>query len=103
MFRHVVMFDWNDDVDEAHIALVGAGLDRLAREIPEVRAYRHGPDHGLTPDNFDYVVVGDFATVDDYIVYRDHPTHQTFISELIVGRLSRRAAVQFELADGTPG
>lgn len=99
MLRHVVMFKWTDDVDDAHVAAVASGLDSLVDVIPEIRAYRHGPDVGVNPDSFDYVVVGDFDSVDDYVTYRDHPTHQQFIRELIVGRISDRAAVQYELAD----
>ena len=48
---------------------------------------------------FDYVVVGDFVSADDYVTYRDHPTHQAFIANLIAGRVADRAAVQYELGD----
>ena len=55
MFRHVVMFSWNDTVDAAHVAAVAAQLDGLVAVIPEIKAYLHGPDAGLNPGNFDYV------------------------------------------------
>lgn len=97
MFRHVVMFRWADDVDDAHVAAVAAGLDALVDVIPEIKVYRHGPDAGVNADNFDYVVVGDFDSVDDYLVYRDHPVHQQFIRDLISGRVAGRAAVQYHL------
>ncbi len=62
MFRHVVMFKWNDDVDAAHIAATGAALDALVAGLPDiVRDYRHGPDLGLTDGNYDYVIVGEYA------------------------------------------
>ena len=47
MFRHVVMFSWNDTVDAAHVAAVAAQLDGLVAVIPEIKAYLHGPDAGL--------------------------------------------------------
>lgn len=97
MFRHVVLFRWNDDVDETHIALVESRLDALPAAIPEIRDYRHGADAGLAEGNFDYVVVGDFDSVDDYMVYRDHAAHQALISDVLAGRISERAAVQHEL------
>jgi hypothetical protein len=104
MFRHVVMFKWNDDVDDGHIAAVSAGLDDLAATIEQIKDYRHGPDVGLSDQNFDYVVVGDFESADDYLVYRDHPVHQEFIAELIAGRVGQRAAVQYEWTpDGGEG
>lgn len=97
MFRHVAMFKWAEGVDDDHIAAVAAGLDSLAATISEIRDYRHGPDAGLNDWNFDYVVVGDFDSVGDYAVYRDHPVHQAFIGELIAGRVRERAAIQYKV------
>lgn len=97
MMRHVVMFKWADGVDVDHVAAVAAGLDDLAATIEQIKQYRHGPDIGLSDQNFDYVVVGDFDSADDYVAYRDHPVHQAFIAELIAGRITERAAVQYEI------
>ena len=95
MFRHVVMFRWNDDVDDAHVDKVSAALTELGASLPEVQAYRHGRDAGLGADNFDYVVVADFDSPSDYETYRDHPSHQSLIEEHIAGRVAARAAVQY--------
>ena len=95
MIRHVVMFKWSDDVDEAHIAAVAEGLDGLVAGIPEIHAYAHGGDLGLADGNYDYAVVGDFQSEADYVVYRDHPIHKEFIGNLIAGRITDRAAVQY--------
>jgi hypothetical protein len=95
MFRHVVMFRWAEDVDDAHVAAVARRLDELPGEIAEIRSYRHGADAGVNEGTFDYVLVADFDSVDDYLVYRDHPTHQAFISEKIAGRVDDRAAAQY--------
>jgi hypothetical protein len=95
VLRHVVMFKWNEDVDDAHVAAVAAALDGLVDQIPEIRRYEHGPDVGVNDGNFDYVVVGDFDSVDNYLVYRDHPVHRAFIADLIAGRVADRAAVQY--------
>jgi len=87
-----------DHGDAADVAGVGAALDGLVEAIPEIGTYRHGPDAGVNEGNFDYVVVGDFASKDDYVVYRDHPEHQAMIKALIVGNVADRAAVQYEVA-----
>lgn len=97
MIRHVVMFRWSADVGAEHIAALSAALDELAGTIPMIRSYRHGVDCGLNEGNFDYVVVGDFATVDHYIAYRDHPAHQAFIQKFIVGNVESRSAVQYAI------
>ena len=96
MYRHVVMFKWNDDVDDAHIVATGAALDALVATIDEVGDYRHGADLGLTEGNFDYVIVGEFASVEDYVSYRDHPDHRQVIADYIASRVSARAAVQYD-------
>lgn len=97
MFRHVVMFKWNDDVSSEHIDKVAAALDNLVEVIPEIKDYKHGRDVGLSDQNFDYVVVGDFESADTYAVYRDHAVHQEMIANLIVGRLATRSAVQYKV------
>ncbi|MFT4657557.1 MAG: hypothetical protein ACI8V4_001733 [Ilumatobacter sp.] len=96
MFRHVVMFKWNDDVEETHIEATSAALTALVATIPEVGEYRHGPDVKMTDGNFDYVVVGEYASANDYAVYRDHPDHKALIQQYIAPHISDRAAVQYE-------
>ena len=95
MFRHVVMFRWADGVDDAHVDEVARRLDELPEAISAIRSYRHGRDAQVNEGNYDYVVVADFDSSDDYVVYRDHPDHTAFVSELIAGRVADRAAVQY--------
>lgn len=92
------MFKWNDGVDSTQIEALAVALDRLPTVIPAIRTYAHGPDAGVNAGNFDYALVADFATVDDYLVYRDHPEHQAFLAEHIVGRVAARAALQYPVA-----
>ena len=84
-------------------------LPRAAGAAPKATPVRLGPlavpalqsqqkKAGLNPGNFDYVLVGEFDTVDDYLVYRDHPAHQAFIAVFIAGRVASRAAVQSSTA-----
>jgi len=96
MIRHVVVFRWNDSVTDRSLAATATALDALPAAIPEIAVYRHGPDLGLTAGNHDFAIVGDFASADDYLVYRDHPAHQRFIAEHITGRVADRSALQFE-------
>ncbi len=97
MFRHVVMFSWTDDVDEAHITAVSAALDTLPGKIDVLREYRHGPDVGISDGNFDYVLVADLDNADDFATYRDHPEHVAVIKQVFAGRIDQRAAVQYEV------
>jgi hypothetical protein len=97
MFRHVVMFSWTDEIDETHVASVSAALDTLPGKIDVLRGYRHGPDVGISDGNFDYVVVADVDSADDFATYRDHPDHVAVIQQVFAGKIAQRAAVQYEL------
>lgn len=99
VFRHVVMFKWHEGVESTEVRAVAAALDRLTTVIPTINTYAHGPSAGVNADNFDYVVVADFASVDDYLIYRDHPEHHTFITTNLSGRVAARAAIQYHVAD----
>lgn len=95
MFRHVVMFRWSSGVDAAHIAEVARRLDELPEAVSVIRSYRHGVDARVNEGNYDYVVVADFDSADDYVVYRDHPVHAAFIADMIADRVAERAAMQY--------
>lgn len=95
--RHVVMFTWDESVPESHAAEVSAALAELPREIPEIASYVFGPDLAIVEGNFDYAVVADFDDREAFLTYRNHPVHQQFIAEHITGKVTARAAVQFEV------
>lgn len=97
MLRHVVMFRWVEGITPDQVRDIAAGLDSLPAAIPEIRSYVHGPDAGINQGNADYVVVGDFATVEDYLVYRDHPVHQRLISDVLSPVIATRSAVQIHV------
>ena len=99
MIRHVVLFRFEDSVTEDQIVELSAALDALPSAIPAIVTYRHGRDLGLAPTNFSYTVTADFADVDGFTTYRDHPAHQQLIAEHITGHVAERAAVQFEYPD----
>lgn len=94
-FRHVVMFQWAEGLGDEHVRRVSDGLDALPPVIEQIRGYVHGPDLGVTEGNFDYVLVADFDSEADFLVYRTHPVHLQFIEDLITGNTPGRAAVQY--------
>ena len=69
VFRHVVMFRWAEGVDQTHVDEVTRRLDELPPAITLIRSYLHGPDAGVNDGDFDFVVVADFDSVDDYITF----------------------------------
>ncbi len=96
MIRHCVMFRWADDVQESTKEAISAELDRLAT-LECVTRYDHGPDAGINEGNFDYVVVGDFESVEAYREYATEDGHLRMIEELIKPNIAARAAVQYSI------
>lgn len=97
MIRHVVMFQFHDHVTAEQIAEFGAGLSGMVPQVPGIVAYEHGADLGANPGNYDYVVTADFASIDDYKIYRDHPVHRAVIERFTGAMVAGRSAVQFAL------
>lgn len=92
--RHIVLFRFNPDTTDAQVAEMSAGLDRLPGDIPEVGTYRHGRDAGVSEASWDYAIVGEFASPEDYLTYRDHPVHQDVIRTLVLPIVADRASAQ---------
>ncbi|MGH9231566.1 MAG: Dabb family protein [Acidimicrobiales bacterium] len=97
--RHVVMFRFADGTTDEQVRALADGLDGMPAVVGTMVDYRHGRDAGINETTYDYVVVGDFATLDDYLTYRDHPDHQALIRDLVRPILGERASIQFELPD----
>lgn len=96
MFRHVVMFRWTPETTVADVASIVEGLGGLPAAIAELRDYRFGHDVEINAGNFDFVVVADFDSAEDYLAYRDHPLHRDLVAERITAHVADRAAVQYE-------
>jgi Stress responsive A/B Barrel Domain len=92
--RHVVMFRFAPGVTMEQRARLAQELRQLPAAIPEIGAYTVGTDAGLVEGNWDFAVVGDFASTEDWQVYRDHPVHQAVIAEHVRPLVTERAATQ---------
>ncbi len=97
MIRHVVMFKFRDDADEAQRRAVHDAIAAMPEATGATESYAVGPDLGLAEGNYDFAVVGDFADQDAYSAYRDHPEHRRIVSEVIGPAIADRAAVQYEI------
>jgi uncharacterized damage-inducible protein DinB len=94
VIRHIVLLTFADTATDAQIQAVHDGLSALPARLPQLQAYVIGRDIGINEGNATFAVTADFATVDDYIVYRDDPEHRRVIAEHIAPILVSRAAVQ---------
>ncbi len=96
MLRHVVAFRWTDDTTAEDVDQIHAGLASLPGQIPEVRAYAHGPDLRVGEGTWDYGIVADFDDAAAWETYDQHPAHDKVRSEIIRPHLAERATVRFE-------
>ncbi len=96
MSRHVSLFTFTPETTQEQQELARQ-LRTLPGAIQQIKDYHVGPDAGLNPGNYQFGIVADFATVEDYLVYRDHPVHQELIQTYVRPIVANRAAVQYEL------
>ena len=97
MFRHVVMFKWKQDATNEQRAAAVAGLRSLPGHVPQVRSFVLGEDVKITEGTFDAVIVVDFDSADDYLLYRDHPHHRALVRDVTSPIIESRSVVQHEL------
>lgn len=95
--KHVVLFRWKEGVTPDHVAAARRALDELPNLIPQIKSYSFGPNLGINPGTYDFAVVAEFDSTDDYLVYRDHPDHKAFIAAYTADFVSERAAIQFPI------
>jgi stress responsive alpha/beta barrel protein len=91
---HVALFTWKAGTTEQDVDLLCQGLAALPGLIPEIRAYRFGPDAGLNAGNAEFGIVAEFDDVDAYRVYAAHPAHRDVLDRLVAPIVDRRTAVQ---------
>lgn len=97
MIRHIVLLTFVDTATDAEVQAVEDALSKLPDRLAEIRAYVIGRDLRLNDANATFAVAADFATVDDYVVYRDDAEHRRIIAEHISPILVSRTAVQYEI------
>ncbi len=98
MIRHVVMFRFREDANEAQRQAVHDAIAAMPKATGVTKAYAIGGDLGLAEGNFDFAVVGDFADQAAYETYRDHPEHRRIVAEVIRPAITDRAAMQYEIS-----
>lgn len=80
-----------------HVEEVQAQLKEFAATLPGVLSYRCGPDEGASDmGNFDFAIVAEFESIDDWRVYDKHPRHNEIRAGVVRPWIEERAAVQFE-------
>lgn len=96
MIRHIVLIKWTQNVTADDIQATSRGFAALGSSIPGVRDMTFGPDLCLMEGTYDFAMVADFDSVEDWQAYRDHPDHIAFATRFS-GLAQQAARVQFEI------
>jgi Stress responsive A/B Barrel Domain len=96
MFRHIVLFKYRADATTEQKTAVQDGLAGSPAAIPVIRSFVFGPDAGAAQGNFDFALVADFDSREDYLAYQQHPVHVEFVTSSVRPIAEARAAVQHE-------
>ena len=97
MLRHVVLFTWTDDADEARRATTVDALRRLREDVGGMSSLTVSPDAGLVDGNAHTILVADFPDAESFRRYAQDPVHQAVIAEHVRPFLAARSAVQYVL------
>lgn len=73
--RHIVLFDFNREADEASVQEAIERLNRLPEQISEIRAWEIKPDLGFREHSHRYALIADFDSMDAVNRYLEHPVH----------------------------
>jgi antirestriction protein ArdC len=98
MFRQVVMCTWAEGVTPEAKQGLRDSVESL-RAIPELLAMRWGDDAGHFDDNYDWVIVADFADFESARRYVAHPLHQAYVQDHASKVLDKRVVVQHDWQD----
>ncbi len=95
MIRHIALFRFKDHITSEDIDRLDASLRALPDRIDVIRSYTCGRDLELIDETWDYAVVADFDTPDDYHAYSGHPEHVEASATVAKPMMAESTRVQF--------
>jgi len=97
MIRHVAVFRFRDSATEAVIDEIDEALATLPSIIPEIISFSSGRNANVTEGAWDYAVVSDFASPQDYLVYASNPEHMDMVKNVAGPHVAEASRTQFEI------
>jgi hypothetical protein len=97
MIRHVVVFTWSQEADEARRTTTLEALRGLEQTVGGMSSLTVAEDAGLTEGNAHTVLIADFPDAEAFRRYAQDPLHQAVLAEHVRPFLAQRSAVQYQL------
>ncbi len=82
MIRHILLFRFNEGVDDSIQIEAENRLRQLGDLCPTIVSWTVELNFAYSPSAYDMVEIGDFASLSDLDEYKSHPAHKKF-SEFI--------------------
>ncbi len=95
MVTHIVIFFWKPGVTQAEVDAFGQAMSRMAAELGDLAAIRHGQDLAFREGNGDYALVGMFSDKEAWSTYQAHPAHKEFVRDFVTPIMAARTTIQF--------
>lgn len=95
MIRHVAVFRFKDTITDTYIDKIDETLATLPSIIPEIISFSSGRNANVTEGAWDYAVVSDFATPEDYLTYATNPQHVEMVKNLVGPFVAEASRTQF--------
>ena len=92
MIRHIVMWKFRPGTEKEQEEFL-TGLRNLQRVIPQL--LKSEVAINVAPDNYDVVLVSEFASLEDLDAYKNDPRHKA-VSALCKSIRENRVAVDYE-------
>jgi len=97
MIRHTAVFRFKTDVTDESISAIDEALTTLPDIIPEIVSFSAGRNIGITETAWDYAVVADFASPQDYATYASNAEHVDMVKNVVGPQVDETARTQFEV------
>lgn len=95
--QHMVIIQFKPGTADEQVAKLSAGLDSLPGSISQIRSYTHGASAEIRPGAWDYGVVAEFDSREDFEAYLTHPDHVALVRDLLDPISAARVSVQFTI------
>jgi hypothetical protein len=80
VLRHIVLFDLKAETDAETLAAIEAGANQMGVDIEQIQHIEWGRnlDFNTRNDGYDFVLLVEFASIEDLEIYGPHPDHDVF-------------------------
>jgi hypothetical protein len=100
LVRHIALFRWKTDTTAIEPDRVVAELTAIAARTKALN-FEAGPALGLGQPSYDFAVLADFASAEDYLAYREDPRHRRYLNEVLRPAAAEISAIQVSTVRAT--